>query len=163
MRKLALSASALVSIFPVLVTACAAEVTTGPAASSPPPPPPPAPTTTVVVDGSSAPPPPVAQPVTPPPAPAPAPVASTPDPAPAPAPGDFYSCTADADCVAVPKVGCCHNGHLEAVNQQSRDAYKNSFTCEKKHPICPQYIVKDTRVAKCDATAHKCEMKPASP
>ncbi|HEY2512693.1 MAG TPA: hypothetical protein VGI39_17620 [Polyangiaceae bacterium] len=155
MRKLALSASALVSIFPVLVTACAAEVNTAPPATTAPPP---APTTTVVVDGSSAPPPPVAQPVTPPPAPAPAPVASTPDPAPAPAAGDFYTCAADTDCVSVPKVGCCHNGHHEAVNKQSVDAYKNSFTCEKKHPMCPQYIVKETRVAKCDTTAHKCVM-----
>lgn len=126
--------------------------------------------------------PPPAAPVAPPPAAASAPVAVAP-PAPAPAPlpvpvpapapdagatavtastpdagADFYACTTNADCVAVAKVGCCHNGHLEAVAQGSADAYAKSFVCGEAHPICPQHIVNDVRVPRCSPSLHKCEM-----
>jgi hypothetical protein len=154
----------------VLLAAACAEVSSPPpqtAASSPPP----APVTTVVVDAGAAAT--SAPPVAPTPvavADAGAPVALTSAdagassaPGPALASGDFYSCAADADCVAVPKVGCCHNGHLVAVNKQATDAYKASFTCGQKRPMCPQYIIKDSRVAKCDGTSHKCEMVAPTP
>jgi hypothetical protein len=68
---------------------------------------------------------------------------------------DFYSCGGDADCVAVPLAGCCHNGHKAAVNTSSVDAYKNSVTCPK-HRFCPQYMVRDNRIAKCAPDTKKC-------
>jgi hypothetical protein len=71
---------------------------------------------------------------------------------------DFYSCAVDSDCVAVPKVNCCPNGSLEAVNKQSVDAYRSSLVCEKKHRMCPQFRLLDRRVALCDTDSRKCEM-----
>ena len=71
---------------------------------------------------------------------------------------DFKACAADADCVAVPKVGCCHNGVMEAVNKGSVDAYKASFVCPNKRQMCPQFILLDKRVARCAAETHKCAM-----
>jgi hypothetical protein len=71
---------------------------------------------------------------------------------------DFFSCTADADCTAVAKVGCCQNGFLEAVNTQSANAYRASFVCGQKRPICPMYRIADKRLPVCGATSHKCEM-----
>jgi hypothetical protein len=71
---------------------------------------------------------------------------------------DFYSCTRDSDCVAVPKVGCCHNGYLEAVNANRADAYESSFVCDQTAPICPNFYIKDARVAECSNVSHKCEM-----
>jgi hypothetical protein len=70
---------------------------------------------------------------------------------------DFYSCQVDADCVAVPKVGCCHNGYLEAVNANEVDAYESSFFCNEQI-LCPQFIIDDTRVAECNTATRKCEM-----
>jgi len=102
------------------------------------------------------------------------PVTATAEPAAAPAPeagaaaasdGDggpgaqFRSCNADADCVAVPRAGCCHNGWKEAVNVSQKDAYEQANACAStRRPICPMYMVRDTRVARCNAQSHLCEM-----
>jgi hypothetical protein len=77
---------------------------------------------------------------------------------PPPPPDTMLSCMLDADCVAVPKNGCCHHGHKVAINTKSTDAYKMSFTCADPRPICPAYVVQDTRVAECSNETHKCEM-----
>jgi hypothetical protein len=156
MGTLASAASVLFVATAVVSSACDVQVNNPPpATASAPPPAPPPPVTTVVMDAGAA------------PAPAPLPVAvaeGTPPAAEAkatpatPAAGDYFSCKADADCVAVPKNGCCHNGYHEAVNKQSVDAYKASFTCEKKRPICPQFMIKETKVARCDTAASKCVM-----
>ena len=71
---------------------------------------------------------------------------------------DFYSCAADIDCIAVPKVGCCSNGYKEAVNKESATAYAQSFTCPTPNQMCPHYILNDTRVPECNGGTHKCEM-----
>src|SRR5580704_10579617 len=71
---------------------------------------------------------------------------------------DFYSCTLDSDCVAVPKATCCPNGYLEAVNKQSVEAYRSSLVCERRHRICPQFRVMDRRQALCGNESRKCEM-----
>jgi hypothetical protein len=99
-------------------------------------------------------------------APAPAPATSTAPTAAAAAPGqaagatagDFYSCTADADCVAVPKNGCCFNGYMEAVNKTQTDAYKASFVCPHPNQMCPHYRINDQRSPVCNTSSHKCEM-----
>jgi hypothetical protein len=85
------------------------------------------------------------------------PPASAPTVAAAPAPA-FLACTADADCVAVPRNGCCHNGFQEAVNASSVAAYQASFVCPEQHPICPMFRIRDDRVPVCNATSHQCEL-----
>jgi hypothetical protein len=70
----------------------------------------------------------------------------------------FSACAADADCVSVARVGCCHNGWLEAVNRDEADAYEASFHCPNPHPICPLYIVRDARIAACDSATGHCVM-----
>jgi hypothetical protein len=74
--------------------------------------------------------------------------------------GDFFSCASDSDCVTVPKNSCCNNGFLEAVNKLQADAYKASFTCERRR-MCPQFRIRDTRTPHCNADAHKCELVKA--
>ncbi len=74
------------------------------------------------------------------------------------APAQFRACKQDGDCVTVDRVGCCHNGWKVAVNATQKDAYTKSFTCPDPRPICPMFIVHDTRVAKCDAGSHLCVM-----
>jgi hypothetical protein len=74
--------------------------------------------------------------------------------------GDFYSCGVDSDCVAVPKVGCCPNGSMEAVNKQSVDAYRASFVCGKTRHICPMYRLLERRRPLCGNASHRCEMVP---
>ncbi len=71
---------------------------------------------------------------------------------------DFNACKTDADCVAVPRVGCCNNGWNQAVNKSEVDAYEQSFECPDQHPICPLYVVDDTRVALCNVGTQRCEM-----
>lgn len=69
------------------------------------------------------------------------------------------ACTADADCVAVPQGGCCDNGYLAAVNKHHTKAYENSTACKlHPHPLCPLFLVHDTRIAQCNEKAGKCEM-----
>ena len=67
------------------------------------------------------------------------------------------ACNVDADCVAVPRGGCCSNGHMEAVNKHHIQAYKNATKCTM-HVMCPMYLVHDTRVAECDAAVKQCKM-----
>jgi hypothetical protein len=74
------------------------------------------------------------------------------------APERFRACRVDADCVAVPRVGCCHNGWNEAVAASQKDAYKASFACPDAHPICAMFIVRDTRVPQCDPAGHLCTL-----
>ncbi|HTB77625.1 MAG TPA: hypothetical protein VK762_30485 [Polyangiaceae bacterium] len=74
------------------------------------------------------------------------------------APAKFRACSADADCVAVPRVGCCHNGWNEAVAASQKDAYATSFVCPDAHPICAMFIVRDARVPRCDPAAHLCTL-----
>jgi hypothetical protein len=69
----------------------------------------------------------------------------------------FRACQQDSDCVAVPRVGCCHNGHMEAVNVSQKDAYAQSFTCPHPRP-CPMYMIRDRRLPKCDPAAKLCVM-----
>ncbi|MDP9149985.1 MAG: hypothetical protein M3O36_08615 [Myxococcota bacterium] len=70
----------------------------------------------------------------------------------------FRSCTADDDCVAVDRVGCCHNGWKVAVASSQRGAYLRSFTCPDPHPICAMYIVRDQRVPRCDIATKRCAL-----
>ena len=71
----------------------------------------------------------------------------------------YRSCQADADCIAVPRAGCCHNGWKEAVNASQKDAYEQANACAStRRPICPMFMVRDTRVARCDMQLHLCEM-----
>ncbi len=72
------------------------------------------------------------------------------------APARLRACSTDADCVAVPRVGCCHNGWNEAVAVSQKDAYAASFVCPEAHPICAMFLVRDTRVAQCDGATHLC-------
>jgi len=74
------------------------------------------------------------------------------------APARFRACHADADCVAVPRVGCCHNGWNEAVAASQKGAYQASFVCPDPHPICAMFIVRDTRQPRCDPAAHLCTL-----
>ena len=92
---------------------------------------------------------------------APAPTAGASGPtAPASSVGAQYrSCNADADCVAVARAGCCPHGWKEAVAVPQKDAYARDFACKQTpRPICPMFLVRDNRVARCDTQAHLCEM-----
>jgi hypothetical protein len=73
-------------------------------------------------------------------------------------PAQFRACTMDSDCVAVDRVGCCHNGWKEAVAASQKDAYASSFTCPQPHPVCPMFLVRDLRVPECDNATHLCTM-----
>lgn len=75
---------------------------------------------------------------------------------------DFVSCNVDRECVAVPRVQCCPNGILEAVNASKVDAYKQANVCKNMPILCPQHIILDTRVAQCNTVAKKCEMVVAN-
>jgi hypothetical protein len=74
------------------------------------------------------------------------------------APARFRGCSADADCVAVPRVGCCHNGWKEAVAASQRDAYAASFVCPDPHPVCAMYLIRDAREPQCDSATRLCSM-----
>lgn len=69
------------------------------------------------------------------------------------------ACSVDADCVAVPRGGCCQNGYLEAVNKHHTKAYENASKCTlNPRPMCPLFMIRDTRVAQCDSAASQCKM-----
>jgi hypothetical protein len=74
------------------------------------------------------------------------------------APARFRTCNGNADCIAVPRVGCCHNGWNEAVAVSQKDAYEASFVCPEAHPICAMFIVRDARVPVCDPATHLCTL-----
>ena len=62
----------------------------------------------------------------------------------------YRACSADADCVTVEPVGCCHNGRQVSVAASQKAAYLASFTCPQARPICPMYRLRpDGRVAGC--------------
>lgn len=71
---------------------------------------------------------------------------------------ELYSCQTDSDCVAVEKAGCCPNGFLVAVNQDEVKSYNTIYACQDESPVCPLFVVNDTRVAQCDFTTHSCQM-----
>jgi hypothetical protein len=72
----------------------------------------------------------------------------------------YRACSADSDCVAVARNGCCHNGRNVGVAVAQKDAYLKSFTCPEKHPKCPMYRLKhDDRVGACDGATHLCGLK----
>ena len=75
-----------------------------------------------------------------------------------PATPDWASCRVDSDCTAVPENACCHNGRMEAVNKDHVTDYEDSFTCPNPHPICPLYVMLDTRQPECNNDTHTCEM-----
>jgi hypothetical protein len=69
------------------------------------------------------------------------------------------SCSVDADCVAVPRGGCCSNGFLEAVNKDEVHAYADATKCTANpRPACPLFVIHDTRVAQCDTATRQCKM-----
>jgi hypothetical protein len=70
----------------------------------------------------------------------------------------FAACSTDTDCIAVPKVGCCHLGFKAAVAKNRADAYSASFHCPNQHPICIEILVIDDRTARCNASTHMCEL-----
>jgi hypothetical protein len=70
----------------------------------------------------------------------------------------FRSCHADTDCIAVDRVGCCHNGWKEAVASSQAAAYARSFKCPEANPICAMYIVRDDRVPRCSDRTGLCTM-----
>jgi hypothetical protein len=86
---------------------------------------------------------------------APPPATATATPA-STVPAPFRACATDADCVAVDRAGCCHNGWKEAVAASQRDAYAAAFACAEPRPICAQYIVFDRRMPACDAASKLC-------
>ena len=71
-------------------------------------------------------------------------------------PAALRGCAVDVDCVAVPRVGCCHNGWKEAVATSQKDAYERSFTCPDPNPLCAMYLVMDARTPACDSTLRQC-------
>jgi hypothetical protein len=70
----------------------------------------------------------------------------------------FAACSADTDCSAVPKVGCCHLGWKVAVNKDKAKAYAASYHCPIAEPICIQILVIDNRTPRCDPGAHQCKL-----
>jgi hypothetical protein len=72
----------------------------------------------------------------------------------------FRSCLTDEDCVAVPVVGCCHNGWMASVSREMVQDYADSFRCPNERPLCPMYLVRDMRVPECNQGTHMCEMVP---
>jgi hypothetical protein len=69
----------------------------------------------------------------------------------------FRGCQSDADCITVPRAGCCNNGWKEAVAASQKDAYAKAYACTAaRRPVCPMYIVRDTHIAKCDTQQHLC-------
>ncbi len=73
-------------------------------------------------------------------------------------PAEMFGCTSDKDCKGVSTGGCCPIGRLVAVNSGKADDYKKATPCDKIRPICPMIRVRETRVARCDAAHHRCEM-----
>jgi hypothetical protein len=70
----------------------------------------------------------------------------------------FAACSADTDCIAVSKVGCCHLGWKVAVNKDMARAYAGSFHCPNPAPICIQILVIDSRTPQCNFDTGLCEL-----
>jgi hypothetical protein len=71
---------------------------------------------------------------------------------------EYLSCSADSDCVAVDRAGCCHNGYKDAVNASEVEAYRAANACKDAHHMCPMFMIVDKRVARCNTTLKRCEM-----
>lgn len=71
---------------------------------------------------------------------------------------EYLACSANSDCVAVPKAGCCNNGYKAAVNRNFVEQYKAANACKEQGVRCAQFLVNDTRVASCNTEAKQCEM-----
>jgi hypothetical protein len=72
---------------------------------------------------------------------------------------DYFSCKVDSDCVAEPEGGCCPHGYKDAVNKNQVTAWEKTQQCTTTpHPICPLFLVDDTRLAECNNNTHQCEM-----
>jgi hypothetical protein len=71
---------------------------------------------------------------------------------------NYLSCSVDADCVAVDRAGCCHNGYKDAVNASQVEAYRAANACKEAHHMCPMFMILDKRVARCNTTLKRCEM-----
>jgi hypothetical protein len=71
----------------------------------------------------------------------------------------FRACQSDADCLAVPRAGCCDNGWKEAVAASQTDAYAQANACTRQRPVCPMFKVRDRRVAYCEPQTHLCSLK----
>ena len=71
---------------------------------------------------------------------------------------EYLTCTADAECVAVAREGCCHNGYKDAVNKDKIADYRAANACRVPNTLCPQFRVVDRRVAECSYTTRQCEM-----
>ncbi len=66
-------------------------------------------------------------------------------------------CAVDSDCAAVPAEGCCSQG-LVAVSRERAGEYQAAFACADPHPVCPELVVVDRRVARCDGATRRCEL-----
>jgi hypothetical protein len=73
-------------------------------------------------------------------------------------PALFLACTHDADCLAIRRPGCCHNGWKDAVAVTQKDAYEKAHACAEPRPICSMRMVRDNKVARCNARTRQCEM-----
>jgi hypothetical protein len=73
----------------------------------------------------------------------------------------FAACTADADCVAVPQVGCCHLGRKVAVARDQEHAYASSFVCPNPAPVCIEILIIDNRTPQCNFDTGRCELVQA--
>jgi hypothetical protein len=71
---------------------------------------------------------------------------------------EYLSCSADTDCVAVDRAGCCHNGYKDAVNTKQIEQYRAANACNEEHRPCPMFRILDKRVARCDTALKRCEM-----
>lgn len=71
---------------------------------------------------------------------------------------EYLSCSADTDCVAVERAGCCHNGYQDAVNAHQVEQYRSANACRDPHHMCPMFRIVDKRVARCDTSLKRCVM-----
>jgi hypothetical protein len=79
------------------------------------------------------------------------------------APDPIYACQSDADCVAVPRAGCCNNGYKEAIARGQEEAYRAAHPCARKRMICPQFVINDRRQPLCDSAEQQCVMVGGAP
>ena len=74
-------------------------------------------------------------------------------------PGYDESCEVDADCAIVSDGGCCPHGVKYVVNSSSTDEWDVLSEChENIGPVCPLFMIDDTRVKSCDSTLHLCQL-----
>lgn len=69
---------------------------------------------------------------------------------------EYLACAADADCIAVERAGCCHNGYKDAVNAHLVEQYLAANACQDPHHMCPMFRIVDKRVARCQTSLKRC-------